>query len=79
MVVTLLCVAAIVVALGFAAHYIDSAYEDFKEYMNTQNKYNDRQLPINLLMVNAYKLIFRDCQKTFSPKMDNKSRAYTYF
>lgn len=42
MVVTLVCVAAVVVALGFAAHYIDSAYEDFKEYMNTQNKYNDR-------------------------------------
>ena len=42
MVVTLVCVAAVVVTLGFAAHYIDSAYEDFKEYMNTQNKYNDR-------------------------------------
>lgn len=43
MVVTLICTAIILFAFGFAAHYIDSSYEDFKEYMETQNKYNDRQ------------------------------------
>ena len=33
---------AIVIGLGFAIHYIDSAYEDYKEYIETENKYNDR-------------------------------------
>ena len=32
----------ILIALGFIVHYIDSAYEDYKEYMETQNKNNDR-------------------------------------
>lgn len=42
MLVTLICVAAICVLFCFTAHYIDSSYEDFKEYRDTQNKYNDR-------------------------------------
>lgn len=42
MVATLICVAAVCVLFGFVAHYIDSSYEDFKEYMKTQNKNNDR-------------------------------------
>ena len=32
----------ILVVLGFVCHYIDSSYEDYKEYMKTQNKNNDR-------------------------------------
>ncbi len=42
MVGTLICVVAILVGFGFAAHYINSSYEDYKEYIDTQAKNNDR-------------------------------------
>ncbi len=33
---------AIIIGFGFAVHYIDSAYEDYKEYIETEHKYDDR-------------------------------------
>ena len=42
MVATLICTAAVCVVFYFVARYIDSSYEDFKEYRDTQDKYNDR-------------------------------------
>lgn len=38
MLVTVICVTAICALLLFAAHYIESAYEDFKGYMSTEDR-----------------------------------------
>ena len=38
MLVTVICVTAICALLLFAAHYIGSAYEDFKDYMSTEDR-----------------------------------------
>jgi hypothetical protein len=38
MLVTVICVTAICALLLFAAHYIGSAYEDFKSYMSTEDR-----------------------------------------
>ncbi len=42
MIGTYVCFAIILIAFGCVVHYINSSYEDYKEYMATQNKNNDR-------------------------------------
>jgi len=42
MIVSIIFTIAIIIGIVAAAKYIDSSYEDFKGYMDTQNTNNDR-------------------------------------